>query len=201
MPVILRAARIAFLFAAVAAGACAAGCGGAARGDTKSFRLPSPSMVPTFKVGAIVTADLGAYKRHPPRRGDIVILYPPSGAASFACGVPSEPADGRPCERPTILEDRTVKFIHRVTGLPGDWLYVQNNRTYIGRARAGRYVQQKEPFIARNTPCDELCNLRKPIHIPADHYFVMGDNRGEAYDSRAWGPAPRSSVLAKVLGD
>jgi signal peptidase I len=164
----------------------------------RHFRIPSPAMEPTIKAGAIVDADLGAYMHQLPQRGDIVIFFPPLGASNQQCGIPSEPTDGRPCERATPARDPKVKFIKRIAGLPGDWLYVQNNRTYIGRQRGGPYVQQREPFIAKATPCDELCNLRKPIRIPPGHYFVLGDNRGQSDDSRDWGPVPFSSIIGEV---
>jgi signal peptidase I len=185
------------LSAVLAAVLVAAGCGGSNDKELMRFRLPSPSMSPTYKVGDTVTADLAAYKDEAPGRGDVLILYPPAGAESVQCGIPSEPADGRPCERPTSEVDRSVSFIQRVTGLPGEWLSVRNNRTYIGDRRLGPFERQEEPFIAV-APCDQLCNLPKPIRIPADHYYVMGDNRGEASDSRVWGPVPRSSIRGKV---
>jgi signal peptidase I len=188
------------LLVALAAGVFTAGCGGDSDSrQLKSFRLPTPSMVPTFKVGDIVQADLNAYKRTDPRRGDIVIMNPPSGAAAMQCGIPPEPGDGHPCERPTAVQDRTVKFVQRVTALPGDWLYVKNHHTYIGNARRGPYVMQDEPYIPPNTSCDEGCNLRKPIEIPPGNYFVEGDNRGYSYDSRFWGPVPKSWLVGKVL--
>jgi signal peptidase I len=174
------------------------GCGDGHGTLHRHFKIPSPAMAPTIKVGTVVDADLGAYLHHPPQRGDIVIFSPPVGASSQTCGVPSEPTDGHPCERPTPAADPKVKFIKRIEGLPGDWLYVQDNRTYIGTRRSGPYVPQKEPFIPPDTPCDFLCNLRKPIRVPPGHYFMMGDNRGESDDSRDWGPVPRSSLIGKV---
>jgi signal peptidase I len=179
--------------------ALVAGCGGGERREIKRYRLPSPSMLPTYEVGDIVSADLAAYEDEAPRRGDVVILHPPARADARQCAIPSEPADGRPCERPTQAVDRDVQFIQRVTGLPGEWLKVRDNRTYIARSRAGPYVAQEEPFVRHGTPCTELCNLPKPIRIAPGHYFVMGDNRGESSDSRVWGPVPRTSVIARVV--
>jgi signal peptidase I len=191
--------RLTALAAVYAALAGCGGSGGGPRADIETLRLPTPNMVPTFKVGTVVKADRAAYRSHGPQRGDIVILYPPSGATRGACGNEAEPGDGHPCEAPTLTTDHTVKFIQRVTGMPGEWLYVEGNRTFVATARAGPYRMLEEPFIASDTPCDDLCNLRKPVHILPDHYFVMGDNRGESNDSRNWGPAPLNSVLAKVV--
>jgi signal peptidase I len=175
------------------------GCGEGHASLTRSYRIPSPAMQPTVKVGDIVKADVLAYRNHPPQRGDVVIFRPPRGAATQTCGVPSEPTDGRPCERPSGGPDDSVTFIKRIVGLPGEWLKVDGNRTFIATRRRGPFVQQKEPFIAQATPCDLLCNLRKPVRIPPGHYYTMGDNRGESDDSRDWGPIPPSSIIGKVV--
>jgi signal peptidase I len=156
-------------------------------------------MAPTIKAGGTVEADYAAFQNGPPKRDDIVVFFPPGGAASQRCGVSSEPADGRACELPTGSPDPTTKFIKRVVGLPGDWLYFQDNRTYVGKQREGPYVRATEPYIAPGSPCSALCNLRKPIQVPTDHFYVLGDNRGQSDDSRDWGPIPTTALLAKVL--
>ena len=38
-----------------------------------------------------------------------------------------------------------------------------------------------------------------PVTVPADHYFMMGDNRDNSQDSRYWGFMPRSYVKGKAL--
>ncbi len=45
----------------------------------------------------------------------------------------------------------------------------------------------------------DACNLPKPITIPPDHYFMMGDNRGASDDSRFWGPVPRDWIIGKAF--
>jgi signal peptidase I len=53
--------------------------------------------------------------------------------------------------------------------------------------------RQAEPFTL---PCDSGdCDYPREITIPADHYFMMGDNRGSSDDSRFWGPVPREWII------
>jgi signal peptidase I len=178
-----------------------AGCGGGDHGGQllRTYRIPSPAMAPTIDVGDHVKVDVAAYDRAAPRRGDIAVFAPPTGSRTQECGVPSEPTDGHPCERPTTGTDEDTRFIKRVVGMPGDWLLVRNNRIYIGTSRKGPFKAQDEPFVAKNTPCAELCNLPKPVLIPPDHFFVAGDNRGASDDSRDWGPVPHAALVGKVV--
>jgi len=97
-----------------------------------------------------------------------------------------------PCPRPTKQRSDT-NFIKRVVGLPGERLKVVNNRVYIN----GR--KQDEPFINKGTPCEQLCNMPREITIPKDHYFMMGDNRGESADSREWGPVPKKWLIGQAF--
>jgi signal peptidase I len=167
----------------------------------KPFRIPSPSMVPTLHVGQRVLVNRLGPHFGDPSRGDIVVFRPPRGADTQQCGIASEPADGRACERPTPDQSNN-NFIKRVVAIPGDWLKVENNRVLLAKSRGGPFVPQNEPFIAKDsTSCDgnELCNLRKPIKIPAGHFFMMGDNRGASDDSRDWGPVPKKWIIGRAF--
>jgi signal peptidase I len=166
----------------------------------KPFRIPSPSMVPTLKVGQRVLVNRLGPHFGDPSRGDIVVFKPPAGAENQAgCGNPAEPTDGHPCEKPTPTEAKN-NFIKRVVALPGDWIKVENNRVLLAKSRTGPFELQKEPFIAKGTPPDgQLANLRKPIQVPPGHFFMMGDNRGESDDSRDWGPVPKKSIIGRAF--
>jgi signal peptidase I len=177
-----------------------AGCGG---GGSKpatpqhpviSFRVPSPSMAPTYRVGQHVTVELDAYAQASPQRGDVIVFHPPLGALNGKeCGVPSEPADGHPCAKPTPQVAVGTSYIKRIVAVGGDQLKIVRNVTYLGGEA------QSEPFVNKASPCsDQLCNLPRTITIPPGFFYVLGDNRGASDDSRDWGPIPKSSIVGKV---
>ncbi|HEX2415179.1 MAG TPA: signal peptidase I [Thermoleophilaceae bacterium] len=155
----------------------------------KPFRIPSESMVPTLEIGQRVLVDRVSFRFGDPGRDDVVVFKPPAGADTNTCGVrhPSDTA----CPEPTP-ERSDTNFIKRVVGLPGDRLKVIDGAVYINGRR------QRESF-ARLDPSCGICNLPGEITIPDDHYFMMGDNRGESADSREWGPVPKKWIIGKAF--
>ena len=37
------------------------------------------------------------------------------------------------------------------------------------------------------------------VHVPAGHYYMMGDNRPDSEDSRYWGPVPRKWIIGRAI--
>jgi signal peptidase I len=62
--------------------------------------------------------------------------------------------------------------------------------------RNGRRVD--EPYTA---PCGggSSCTFQNEITVPADHWFMMGDNRGSSDDSRFWGPVPTEWIIGDAF--
>ena len=155
----------------------------------KPYRIPSESMVPTLTVGQRVLVNRIGNRFSDPESGEVMVFHPPQGADSGGdpeCGRRVQIA-GQACDRPTPREAK-VNFIKRVVAGPGDRISIRNGHVI----RNG--VREKDTYIA---PCQtgEECNFPKPITIPAGHYFMMGDNRGQSDDSRFWGPVPKSWII------
>jgi signal peptidase I len=173
----------------------------------KPFRIPSPSMVPTLKVGQRVLVNRLGPHFGDPSRGDIVVFKPPRGADPSVdrCGNPSQPADKHPCSTPTP-DQSSSNFIKRVVALPGDWIEVKRGRVFLAKSATteppqSAFKEQNEPFINKdgNDSNCQLCNLPKPIQVPPGHFFMMGDNRAESDDSRQWGPVPKKWIIGRAF--
>jgi len=78
-------------------------------------------------------------------------------------------------------------LIKRVIALPGETVAVQNGRVYINGALLD------EPYLPA---------LRQPTYgpqqVPPGHVFVMGDNRLDSRDSRAFGPVPVGEIIGRA---
>jgi signal peptidase I len=93
-------------------------------------------------------------------------------------------------------------LIKRVIGLPGETVELRNKKVYID----GKPID--EPFVHFLTPpssdlqevtSSDVRENYGPVTVPADQYFVMGDNRDNSEDSRYWGFLPRNNVKGKAL--
>src|SRR5687767_9908208 len=159
----------------------------------KPYQIPSASMEPTLDIGQRVLVNRVNYHLSDPDRGDIVVFHPPEGAENGKrCGAETandgdtdadentyNPAT-QACPKPTP-ETSETNFIKRVVAVPGDRLRIEEGHPVINGEVA------EEDFI-RKCEGGNSCNLPEEIVIPPDHYFMMGDNRGQSDDSRFWGP-------------
>lgn len=82
-------------------------------------------------------------------------------------------------------------YIKRVIGLPNEIIEVRAGKVLIDRQTINEpYIDPKNNLAARSY---------EPVTIPADSYFVMGDNRDNSNDSRIWGPLPRKFIYGRFV--
>ena len=162
----------------------------------KPYRIPSESMVPTLEIGQRVLVNRLGHSFTKPEVGDVVVFHPPVGADAAQCGASlhKDPTTGevdQVCTRATPRKADS-NFIKRVVAGPGDTIAVRGGNVILNGKR------QKEDFIE---PCGggDVCDLPREFRVPADHYFMMGDNRGSSDDSRYWGPIPREWIIGEAF--
>ena len=153
----------------------------------KPYRIPSPSMVPTLDIGQRVLVNRIGARFSDPKVGDVVVFHPPAGAEEDnTCGG-GPPPEGQVCDAPT-RDKADVNFIKRVVAGPGDRISIDNGHVILNGRR------QTEGF-ARPCGGGDGCDFPRTVTVPADHYFMMGDNRGSSDDSRFWGPVPNEWII------
>jgi signal peptidase I len=157
----------------------------------KPYRIPSASMEPTLDIGQRVLVNRLGHRFGDPSVGDIVVFHPPAGAESTVgaqCG--AQPPSGQVCIKETPAVANTT-FIKRVVAGPGDRIRVVRGRVILN----GKPLV--EPYAQRCAGSG--CDFPTTVRVPAGHWVMMGDNRGDSDDSRFWGPVPRKWIIGNAF--
>jgi signal peptidase I len=167
----------------------------------KPYRIPSGSMEPTLAIGQRVLVNRIGMDFSEPHVGEIAVFHPPEGAEQQECGPSPHVVSlgGAACSAP-IPQKSSVNFIKRIVAGPGDELFIKEGHAYRKAAGTKAFLAEKDSYIR---PCATAsspdCNFPTPIKIPAGHWFMMGDNRGESDDSRFWGPVPTGWIIGGAI--
>lgn len=154
--------------------------------------IPSASMRPTLIEGDRIFVERFSRFYSEPKRGDIMVFYPPEEE------IKTDPISIM--ARLTGFWCKDIAYIKRVVGVPGDKLEVKEFadgtfKVYINDKPLNEpYIMSPDDYI----PCsnDMFCG---PMQIPAGNYFMMGDNRGNSQDSRFWGFLPKERFVGKAI--
>lgn len=160
-----------------------------------AYEIPSGSMIPTLQVGDRLLVWRTSYDLNlvPARlRLGPVEVSSPWGALNLTHLGQLKRGDIVVFHVQAVNPENMIK---RVVGLPGELMEVRGGRVYVnGEPLADPWARH-----LGGSPRDQF----GPVTVPQDQFFVMGDNRDNSYDSRAWfggrgGFVPRSSVLGRA---
>jgi signal peptidase I len=168
--------------------------------------VPTGSMKPTILEGDRVFVNKLAYDLKVPfttwhladwgnpQRGDIVVFF--------------SPKDGQ-------------RLVKRVIGLPGDTVELRNEQLIINgqpveyapadpemAAQLSGIERERGVFATEELPesphavmaINGVSAMRTfvPVQVPAGHYFMMGDNRDNSFDSRYFGTVARGQIVGRA---
>ncbi len=145
----------------------------------QAFYIPSLSMAPTLKENDRVLVNKLSYDLHDVNRGDVVVFESPPNEGSA-----------------------TKDLIKRVIGLPGETVESRDGQVLIN----GQVLD--EPYLERDVqtrgPMCQVetlpgCQGPEKVVVPADAYFVMGDNRANSRDSRFVGAIPDDLIIGRAF--
>jgi len=144
----------------------------------QTFYIPSGSMEPTLQIGDRIIVDKLAIEFGTIHTGDILVFKAPK-AVAVVCG------------------DEVADLVKRVIATPGETIKSEGNKIYVEDKAL------KQPWHVLKQPWTHVALVgAKPIattYVPANHYFMMGDNEPDSCDSRYWGLLPRANVIGKAF--
>lgn len=161
--------------------------------------VPTGSMEPTIAVGDRIAINKLAYDLKipfttwrvfqwgDPQRGDIVVFFEPNSK---------------------------MRMVKRVIGVPGDEVELRYNQLYINGSPVN--YQWPQTFLSTVVGQEHLPNNRShklqvvprrpnmatfgPVTVPEGEFMMMGDNRDNSRDSRAFGFIPRDAIIGEAFG-
>lgn len=168
-------------------------------------RVISSSMFPTLHVGDILLADKTCYglrlpftntkilETGQPHRADIVLFLFP--------------------------DKKHQVYLKRIIGLPGDVIILKGHSLFVN----GRQVILKSTCMQETVTLNDKAHIfeqgkeilsgsshavlfdanltarreQRSFEVPAENYFVLGDNRDHSIDSRSWGFVPEENFIGR----
>ncbi len=136
------------------------------------YKIPTGSMIPTLLVGDKIFVEKISYRFNEPRRGDIIVFKYP--------------------------QDRKKDFVKRLIALPGERVEIRGGVILINGAPLNEAPFSSNYYYNVDRDDWKLGHTGQVFEVPAQSYFVLGDNSANSSDGRNWGFVPRRDVIGKA---
>lgn len=135
----------------------------------QQYVIDGPSMRPTLQPGDRVLLNKLSYRAHDVNRGDVVVFDRVQGT-------------------------RHDDLIKRVIALEGETIRIENCAVFIDGEELA------EPYLADDVRAGRCgTSSMAPLTVPDGQVFVLGDNRPESSDSRAFGPIDTDKIRGRAF--
>jgi signal peptidase I len=134
----------------------------------QAFHIPSASMEPTLRRGDYLF--VSRRDRQVPRRGDLEVF---------------------------VTSDARQAILKRVVAGPGDTVEIRDRILWVNGEL------QREPYAVHSdskvrAEADDHRDHLRPLVVPPESWFVLGDNRDDSNDSRFFGTVPSANLLGRA---
>ncbi|MCF6319206.1 MAG: signal peptidase I [Proteobacteria bacterium] len=173
------------------------------------FRIPSSSMMPTLLTGDFIYVNKFAYglklpvlhdtiiEVGKPKRGDIIVFrYPVDQSDDYikrVVGLPNDKIRYDTRKKELYVNNKLVE-----QELDGPYQGLMDNPNSKGLIKKYEIVGgKKRMMFTQNHKYGPTRYIN--VTVPEGHYFVLGDNRDNSSDSRAWGFVPERNLVGRAV--
>tara|TARA_B100000131_G_scaffold244370_1_gene237083 strand:- start:175 stop:702 length:528 start_codon:yes stop_codon:yes gene_type:complete len=162
-------------------------------------------MLPGLKIKDRLIIEKISLKKRDPKRGEIVVFNSPY---SFDKEYIARRNNPLPTKRycflmglppmsfiPGLRDEACDAYIKRVVALPGDMVRVnKEGEVFINNQKIN------EPYILSKCELLDPCAEIKSQRVPKEHFLVLGDNRPNSRDGRAWPGTflPKEEIIGRA---
>ena len=137
------------------------------------FEVEGNSMVPSLEDNQYIIINKIGYIVGDPHRGDVVVFRPPS--------------------------DNSKYYVKRIIGVPGDEISIRDGKIFLATQNGEQelsemYLDERNANRTFRAPVGTGDRAEERYIVPADHYFLLGDNRQGSLDSRSFRNASGEAI-------